>query len=437
MKKVIIFLFSLLLSISSFAQNDRYFEVDDIRYRILTEADGSSTFGTVSVAKPEFGSYEGDVVIPNVVKESKNEYADSYKVIEIDDEAFYEAENLRSIKLPPSIEKMGEYVFAKSSVETVTIPIGNLEELGKKAFEYCSNMKEIAIPSTVKTIGEYAFSYCRKLKKVSLNEGLEKIADGAFNECEGLESIEIPNTVRYIGDYAFNFCYRLANIKMGTGVKRIGESCFKFCLRLRNINLPDGLREIGEAAFIRSGIVEIKIPEKIHEISAYCFQNSKIRKVILPSQLSKVRIFAFAYCKMDNINIPKEKQEIYIEQFSQHPRVYSPFVGTTFNANQGQKERENFVKKNSSKLTKISIDYSKIHITGLGITIGNTFYEPIFYPTSNEKYGLLEVVNNPDKETIPDIITITNGPYHEEYIVNGGNVLPHYKEIPVKIEYSE
>lgn len=436
MKKFIFLLFALLSSFCSFAQNDRYFEVDGIRYRILTEADGSSTFGTVSVAKSEFGSYEDDIVIPNVVKESKDEYADSYKVIQIDDQAFYGAENLRSIKLPPSIEKMGEEVFAGSSVETATIPIGNLEELGTKAFEYCIKIKEVTIPSTIKTIGEYAFSNCRELKKVSLNEGLENIALGAFYECEGLESIEIPNTVRYINDYAFKGCYRLATIKMGAGVKRIGKSCFEWCSRLRNINLPDDLREIGKAAFHHSGIVEIKIPEKIHEISDACFHSSKIRKVILPSQLTKVHKFAFAYCKMDSLNIPKEKQEIKIEMVGKE--VYYPFNGTIFNMNQGQKERENFVKKNSSKLSKISIDYSKIHITEGGwITIGNTSYRPIIYPTSNEKYGLLEVSEKTDKEPIPDIITITNGPYREEYIVNGGKVLPHYKEIPVNRIFSE
>lgn len=435
MKQFIFLLFALLSSFCSFAQNDRYFEVDDIRYRILTEADGASTFGTVSVAESEFGSYEGDIVIPNVVKESKDEYADSYKVIQIDGQAFYGAENLRSVKLPPSIEKMGEEVFAGSSVETATIPIGNLEELGTKAFEGCIKMKEVTIPSTVKTIGEYAFSNCRELKKVSLNEGLENIANGAFNECEGLESIEIPNTVRYINDYTFKGCYRLATINMGTRVKRIGKSCFELCGRLRNVNLPDGLREIGKAAFIRSGIVEIKIPEKVHEISDACFHSSKIRKVILPSQLIKVHKFAFAYCKMDNLNIPKEKQEIVTDKYTH--RVSSPFNGTTFNTNQGQKEREDFVKKISSKLTKFSIDYSKIHITDMGLTIGNTSYRPIIYPTSNEKYGLLEVSEKTDKEPIPDIITVTNGPYQEEYIVNGGKVLPHYKEIPVKIIFSE
>ena len=343
-------------------------------------------------------------------------YADDWMYFDIDDG---DIEKFKELEIPVN----------------EPVHIGNLEELGTKAFEGCIKMKEVTIPSTVKTIGEYAFSNCRELKKVSLNEGLENIANGAFNECEGLESIEIPNTVRYINDYAFKGCYRLATINMGTGVKRIGKSCFELCGRLRNVNLPDGLREIGKAAFIRSGIVEIKIPEKVHEISDACFHSSKIRKVILPSQLIKVHKFAFAYCKMDNLNIPKEKQEIVTDKYTH--RVSSPFNGTTFNTNQGQKEREDFVKKISSKLTKFSIDYSKIHITDMGLTIGNTSYRPIIYPTSNEKYGLLEVSEKTDKEPIPDIITVTNGPYQEEYIVNGGKVLPHYKEIPVKIIFSE
>lgn len=433
MKKVIFLLLSFLTSFCSFAQNDRYLEVDDIRYRVLTEADGASTFGTVSVAKSEFGGYEGDIVIPNVVKESKDTYADSYKVINIDDQAFAGAKHLNSATLPPSIEKMGDEVFLNSSLESVTIPVGNLTELGAKAFWGCTKLKEISIPSTVKTIGQYAFYSCVELSKVTLNEGLENIEEGAFDWCYGLNTIEIPNTVRNINDNAFGFCYRLSSISIGAGVKRIGKYCFEHCIRLRCISLPNGLREIGEGAFQCTGITEIKIPEKIHEISTGCFQASKIRKVTLPSQLDKVYLFAFANCNMDNIDVPKEKQEI--ESNSYTGEEFTPFVGTLFDTDKGQKEREDFVKKNSSKLVKISFDYNKMDIrmandkwAEVKYNIDNIVYSPIIHPTSKEKYGLLKVVEKPNGVTLPDIITITNGPYQEQYIVNGGNVLPYYKE---------
>ena len=52
--KKILFVFSLtLLLVNGHAQ--RFFEVDDIRYRVILEADEAHTYGTVSVARPEFG----------------------------------------------------------------------------------------------------------------------------------------------------------------------------------------------------------------------------------------------------------------------------------------------------------------------------------------------------------------------------------------------
>ncbi len=247
--------------------------------------------------------------------------------------------------------------------------------------------------------------------------------------------IRVAHLFRYyhINDYAFSFCYRLSSISIGTGLKRIGKCCFEHCIRLRGISLPNDLREIGSGAFRCSGITEIRIPEKIHEISASCFSGSKIRKVILPSQLDKVSLFAFAYCNMDNIDVPKEKQEIESNIYT--GEEFTPFVGTLFDTDKGQKEREDFVKKNGSKLVKISIDYAKMDIcmdndiwAKVMYTIDQVVYTPIIHPTSKEKYGILTVVEKPNNVTPPDIIIITNGPYQEQYIVNGGKVLPCYKE---------
>ncbi len=433
MNRLLLLYVVILVSISGYSQTDRYIEVDDIRYRVITEADGASTFGTVSVAIPEFGTYEGDIVIPNVIKEAKDAYADSYKVISIDDKAFCDARHLRSVKLPPSVEKMGIEVFAYSTLESITIPVGNLTELGTNSFRGCEKLKEVSIPSTVKAIGQFAFRGCIELSRIMLNEGLESIGYGAFHWCCALNSIDIPSTVRLLNDNAFSFCFRLTSLKLGVGVKRIGNYCFEHCIRLREISLPEGLREIGEGAFRMAGITEIKIPERIHEISASCFQDSKIRKVILPSQLDKVALFAFSNCNLDNLDISKEKLEIQSD--SRRGAEFTPFSGTVFNTDKDQKEREMFVKKNSSKLNKISIDYSELKIqmendkwAEVVYTIDGNAYSPIIHPTSNEKYGLLEAWKKSEGSDIPDIIIIKNGPYQEQYIVNGGQVVPHYKK---------
>lgn len=113
----------------------RYFEANDIRYRVITDADEASTYGTVSVAKPEVGEYEDDIKIPNVVKESNDQYADAYKVIGIDEKAFSNMNNLKSVELPPTIESIGKDAFECSiGLKRVIIPVGNLTEISSGAF---------------------------------------------------------------------------------------------------------------------------------------------------------------------------------------------------------------------------------------------------------------------------------------------------------------
>ena len=390
----------------------RYFEMNDIRYRVITEADGASTYGTVSVAKPEFGEYEDDVEIPNVVKESKDQYADAYKVIGIDDHAFFRAEALNSVKLPASLETMGEWVFAHSSITAVTIPVGNMKEIGAHAFDGCSKLKEVSIPSTVKSIGSCAFYRCKGLETLTINDGVETIGENAFSWCCRLQSVKLPSSVRILDDNAFDYCYRLASIDLGTGLKRIGNECFMKCIRLRQIDLPDGLKEIGERAFFYSGIVEIKLPESIREISNGCFQNSMIRKVTLPERMRKVGLFAFANCHMDNADIPENLWEVDGD--------YNPFTGTTFDTTKEQAER---AKQVTGKAKKLSVNYSDMELdmandqwSTVEYKIGGNTYTPIIHPTSGEKYGLLELLNK-DANDVPNVIEVKNGPYPELYIV--------------------
>ena len=153
------------LSINTIRAQVRTFEVDGINYRVVKEPDGTMTTGTVSVCPMEFGEYEGDIVIPNAVKETNDQYADKYKVISIDNSAFAQTEYLKSVKLSPSIETIGDSTFFLSSVVKVELPMGNLKVIGKSVFEQ-SKIDSIDIPSTVKVIGENAFSHCVDLESV-------------------------------------------------------------------------------------------------------------------------------------------------------------------------------------------------------------------------------------------------------------------------------
>lgn len=57
-----------------------------------------------------------------------------------------------------TVKAIGDYAFFGSAVKSVTIP-KTVEEIGKWAFESCDNLKKIKVPPTVKTVNEGALGY--------------------------------------------------------------------------------------------------------------------------------------------------------------------------------------------------------------------------------------------------------------------------------------
>lgn len=103
---------------------------------------------------------------------------------------------LKSLVLPDSIDKIGDFWFAGSDVEEVTIP-ENVTEIGAQAFCSCpklrrvvfaqnsklktlrkscfqdSALEDLTLPPNVTDIEAGAFYNCKSLRSATLNEGLE------------------------------------------------------------------------------------------------------------------------------------------------------------------------------------------------------------------------------------------------------------------------
>lgn len=116
----------------------------------------SDTLDSIIITEYTRGKeYTADVVIP--------EYVGSLPVTKIDAETFNGCYAIESIKLPETLEIIGDKAFSScSGLSTITIP-NSVETIGKEAFAYCFNedknkgLSEIEIPNSVKSIGENAF----------------------------------------------------------------------------------------------------------------------------------------------------------------------------------------------------------------------------------------------------------------------------------------
>lgn len=70
-----------------------------------------------------------------------------------------------NIEIPIGTEKIAEYRFCRSSLESVTIPnTVTIIELG--AFGFCEHLPNVTIPSSVTSIGNNAFRSCKILNTV-------------------------------------------------------------------------------------------------------------------------------------------------------------------------------------------------------------------------------------------------------------------------------
>lgn len=91
-------------------------------------------------------------------------------VVYLEDEAFWDCGDLKSIRLSQSIRKIPYYCFWR-----------------------CISLESIVIPKLVSIIEEGAFMWCKSLRSVYLPKSICEIGEGAFTSCESLEKIIVPH----------------------------------------------------------------------------------------------------------------------------------------------------------------------------------------------------------------------------------------------------
>ena len=189
---------------------------------------------------------------------------DSSTMTELNEKAFYYAENLQNINLPDTITKIGKYALSHTALASFTVP-DSIQTIGEYCFEGCESLVEFVIPeaSNLTEIGDHAFDQCTSLKQFNVtNNNFVLINQGLFTSnrsklikfppASETQVFALPDEISMIGIGAFANCVNLRTIVIPENQKftTISISAFENCTNLRTINIPDTVQNINENAFL-------------------------------------------------------------------------------------------------------------------------------------------------------------------------------------------
>ena len=170
------------------------------------------------------------------------------RVVEIGPYAFRCREELKSVSLPVSVEKIGQYAFEDCTALTVATAPG-LKEIHARAFAGCVKLREAPLPEGLRHIHRGAFEGCRALKEAILPDSVELLYPSAFAGCTGLTCAEMPEGLPTVAAMVFSGCTRLKEVVLPERLISIDYGAFYGCASLSSITLPQGLTIINYAAF--------------------------------------------------------------------------------------------------------------------------------------------------------------------------------------------
>jgi len=206
-----------------------------------------------------------------------------------------------------------------------------LKNIEAYTFSNCVNLEDIKIPKTVEYIGEGAFANCKSLADISIPESIINIYNNTFKNCESLKYIALPKKLEYIGKDSFRGCILLNNVIVPKNVKQIDDGAFNLCINLEYIMFEGNLLYIGDSFYntkFYNNIKEdeygckyivnhfIELADKKREevvikdgtvsIANKAFSKSDISKVVFPKELRIIGESAFGHCyNLKNIEFPE------------------------------------------------------------------------------------------------------------------------------------
>lgn len=211
--------------------------------------------------------------------------------------------DLVSVVLPDTLEKMGDYAFANTPLETVEIP-DSVTKTGKGCFSECEELTAAVLPKYLAEVSEEMFNKCYNLTKIVFPENLSIVRKYAFNAC-GLILKALPQSCTIIEECGFNGCFQdedgsypaVEEFVLPKGLVEIGRGALSG-LNCSKLVIPASVKLLGEEAFSYLSSNEDETVDVIFEegfsaeLPKGLFYNhgfdSDIASISMPSQITVI-----------------------------------------------------------------------------------------------------------------------------------------------------
>ena len=247
--------------------------IDGKLYSFTSKIDGSSIEYTVSEkdslysyndfeTAAEIYQYDGDPDDFDGVLDIPSEI-DGKTVTGIAANAFYKCDGVTEVKLPDTVEYIGDGAFSGlSGLKSINIP-KSLNSVGKYVFNGCTSLTDITCPDECESFSaengvlynkdKTALLYAPAALDVVIPDTVTEIAGYSFRMNSNIAEITIPSSVVSIGEGAFGDCTALSAVNIENGVKSIDKFAFYRCKNLTMIRLPETVETIGDKALSTNG----------------------------------------------------------------------------------------------------------------------------------------------------------------------------------------
>lgn len=274
------------------------------------------TYNVVGIGKEAFAGLH---TVEKVIVEDGIEELNSY--------AFALMPNLKSVKLPSTLNSLGRNLFYESNNLTEILmnpgdgwdsPEGCNAIISSEGWDRmvllagCSTSK---IPAFIEEIDEDAFCGCQSLERIVIPEGVKKICYGAFSGCTNLKEVILPESLEEIYSGAFANCISLKSIFIPKNVKELGGDIFEGCHHLSSIVVDkdnptydsrshcNGIVRKSDSTLV-SACKTTVITKDIKRLGISCFNDINIHSLRIPKTLEEFSGWAFAGCKeIDEISV--------------------------------------------------------------------------------------------------------------------------------------